>query len=362
MTKSPHNNYITIVKALGIILMVIGHSGCPLILSKFIYLFHMPLFFFCSGIFMKTISDKETALAFLKKRIVGLYFPFVKWSILFLSLHNLFMLIGIYNPYYGFEGGSYYYTLEDIIQKLFFILFTMHEYEELLGGFWFIRALFISSIIIAVSSLFLNKVKRNKYELLCLIYLLLTILIRRLASDSEFWRDISMGMFGAFFYMLGYVAMRYSSYWYNKYVVAICCISMVLLYIYFEDGISMGCGYNKVIPFSISAISGTLLTLYVSKLIEKRTLVLKRFLYCIGNHTLVILALHFLSFRFISYFLVLANGLDVSLVAEHPVITSVNTLFLWWIVYAIIGVVVPIILVLIYQYICNSLNKVIIWK
>lgn len=42
---------ISIAKALGIILMVVGHSGCPEILARFIYLFHMPLFFFCSGYF-----------------------------------------------------------------------------------------------------------------------------------------------------------------------------------------------------------------------------------------------------------------------------------------------------------------------
>lgn len=49
---------ITITKGLCIILMVIGHSGCPVLLSKFIYIFHMPVFFFFSGYF-KTISTKE---------------------------------------------------------------------------------------------------------------------------------------------------------------------------------------------------------------------------------------------------------------------------------------------------------------
>lgn len=349
MAKSVHENYVTIVKALGIILMVIGHSGCPQMLSKYIYLFHMPLFFFCSGIFWKTISDKDAAFSFLRKRIVCLYIPFVKWSILFLLLHNLFMFMGIYNQYYGFEGGSRYYSLGDIGAKSFFILFTMHEYEELLGGFWFIRALLISSFLVAGSSLLLNKVKRNRNELLCLLFFLLTIVIRRFFPDPEFWRDVSMGMFGAFFFMLGYVALRTSSYWHNKYVCAICFVSMILSYYYFEDGISMGCGYNKVFPFSISGVSGTLLILYISKLIEKRTSVVKKILYYIGNHTLVILALHFLAFRFVSYLLVIANGMDVRLVAEHPVIASVSTPFFWWIIYSLVGVVLPIMLVIFCQ-------------
>lgn len=41
------------VKGIGIILMVVGHSGCPMVMHDFIYLFHMGLFFFVSGRFLK---------------------------------------------------------------------------------------------------------------------------------------------------------------------------------------------------------------------------------------------------------------------------------------------------------------------
>ena len=49
-TKSTlkNQNYITIAKALGIIFMVIGHSHINEYVRSFVYLFHMPLFFFCS--------------------------------------------------------------------------------------------------------------------------------------------------------------------------------------------------------------------------------------------------------------------------------------------------------------------------
>ena len=206
-------NSITIAKAIGIILMVVGHSGCPQMLSKFIYLFHMPLFFFCSGIFFSELNGHKAAIQFLKKRIKGLYVPFVKWSVLFLLLHNLLMSVGVYNTSYGYEGGSSYYTISEMAHKLTGILFTMHDYEELLGGFWFIRALFVSTILIVVFSLLLKSVSQYKYELLCVFFLVLTIFIRRLAPDPEFWRDISMGAFGAFFYMTGYILMRYKGCW-----------------------------------------------------------------------------------------------------------------------------------------------------
>lgn len=43
------NVTIDIMKGIGIILMVVGHSGCPSFLRNFIYTFHMPLFFMISG-------------------------------------------------------------------------------------------------------------------------------------------------------------------------------------------------------------------------------------------------------------------------------------------------------------------------
>ena len=361
MGKNAYNNSITIAKAMGIILMVIGHSGCPQLLSRIIYLFHMPLFFFCSGIFYYELNDYHKIEMFLKKRIRGLYIPFVKWSIVFLLLHNLFMSVGIYNTYFGYEGGSSYYTTSDLSHKLFAILFTMHDYEELLGGFWFIRALFVTSLLIVFFSLLLKKFSKFKNELLCLQFLVLTVLIRRIAPDPEFWRDISMGSLGAFFYMSGYLLMRYKSYWYNKYGAILCCFTLFFFCSYFKDGISMGCGYNRVIYYSISAVSGILLTLDISFVINGFSSVFKRPLYYIGNHTLEILALHFLTFRFVSYFYIQVNDMNINHIAEHPVITSAYTHPFMWVLYSIIGVVIPILLVLLYQFLCYFIKKMVIW-
>ena len=356
-------NSITIAKAIGIILMVVGHSGCPKALFNFIYLFHMPLFFFCSGIFYKEISSMNAATLFLKKRINGLYIPFVKWSLFFLLLHNIFMFVGIYNAFYGYEGGTSYYSVLTISNKLFDILLTMHGYEELLGGFWFIRALFITSIVVVLFSMLLKSISKYKYELQCFLFLVLTILIRRFAPDPEFWRDISMGMLGAFFYMVGYLSMRYKRFWHNIFGVIFSCVILFLSFFYFKEGISMGCGYNKVLPFSISAASGTLLAIYISNAIQNRLPRIKIILYYIGNHTLDILALHFLSFRLVSYMIVLLFGFDVVHVAEHPVIKEVALPHAyWWILYCLVGILIPLFLNAVWSFIMNKIKELYIWK
>ena len=63
------DNYIAIAKALGIMLMVMGHSGCPDFLYRFIYMFHMPLFFFCSGFFMKPAGSTIDIRLFIFKKM-----------------------------------------------------------------------------------------------------------------------------------------------------------------------------------------------------------------------------------------------------------------------------------------------------
>lgn len=312
----------------------------------------MPLFFFCSGLFYKDVSTIDKAYLFLHKRIRSLYFPFLKWSILFLLLHNLLLYVGIYNSYFGFEGGSSFYSIKETISKLCLIVFTMHDYEELLGGFWFIRTLFLSSIMVVVSSLLFGSRFKYKTELMCLFFGIFTILIRRFTPDLGIWRDISMGTFGALFFMIGnlssYKICKWSK---NGFAAIYCCLLLAFSLLYFKNEVKMECGFNKVIPYIISAISGILLVFIVSKIIDSKEGSIRSLLYYIGNHTFVILALHFLCFRFCSYFIVTIYDMDSIHIAEHPVIINTNTPFssLWWIIYWLVGVFAPIIINWVWQ-------------
>lgn len=99
------NTVISICKGIAIILMVIGHAEAPELITNFIYTFHMPLFFIAAGYFFsrKYLSDPWT---FISKRVKGLYFPFVKWSMIFLVLHNVWFQVGLLNEQYGNWTGA----------------------------------------------------------------------------------------------------------------------------------------------------------------------------------------------------------------------------------------------------------------
>lgn len=104
LMKQQRDNNVTIAKGIGILLMVAAHAGMPDVASRFIEMFHMPLFFFMSGYCLKE-QYLSTPNTYINKRIKGLYVPYVKYSLLFLILHNLFYYLNIYNNQYGFRGG-----------------------------------------------------------------------------------------------------------------------------------------------------------------------------------------------------------------------------------------------------------------
>lgn len=127
---------LDIAKGICIILMVIVHSGCPTYLHDFIYMFHMPCFFFISGWLLndKYITDLKTGLI---KKTKGSYYPFVKWTLIFILLHNLFTAMHICDSYYNIPMYA-----NRVVRA-----FTMTGSEQLLGGFWFLISLFWASII-----------------------------------------------------------------------------------------------------------------------------------------------------------------------------------------------------------------------
>lgn len=139
---------LDIVKAICIMLMVVGHNGCPTYLHDFLYLFHMPCFFFISGWLLsdKYIDDLKTGLL---KKVKGSYVPFVKWTLIFLLFHNVFASVHIYADSYSWQT-----FIERVVRT-----FTMTGGESLLGGFWFLISLFWASVW---SVLFLHFLYRNR--------------------------------------------------------------------------------------------------------------------------------------------------------------------------------------------------------
>ena len=122
---------IDCAKGVAILLVVLGHINSPF--GAFIFSFHMPLFFFLSGLF---INERSEAKAFVKKNFIRLIIPFFIFGILgwFIELiKDLTLNRSIEN-------------LNDSLMGFFWMdASQLHHYGFVL---WFLPALFWTRLII----------------------------------------------------------------------------------------------------------------------------------------------------------------------------------------------------------------------
>lgn len=84
--------WIDIAKGLAIILMVVGHTAIPSRINNWIYSFHMPFFFFISGVLTKpqTSSKPIQISSYLTHKVKVLIYPFLVYSTINILLYPLY--------------------------------------------------------------------------------------------------------------------------------------------------------------------------------------------------------------------------------------------------------------------------------
>lgn len=333
------NAVLDIVKGICIILMVIGHSGCPDYLNGFIYMFHMPCFFFISGYLLndKYLTDLKTGL---QKRVKGSYWPFVKWSLIFLLFHNLFAFLHIY-------ANSY--SLREFGMKFIRIL-TMTGSEQLLGGYWFLISLCWAGCGGLLFFYILNRMDKLTY-LDISGGVILTLLIACLENylpikiPAQFGEKTFMAIA---FYLSGYLLKKVQYTWRKPFLKGgLLLVVPAIAAIFMRFG--MGNLFNWQIPiYYIIAMSGSMGILGISQGIRDSQIA--PIMASIGSQTLYILTFHFLAFKIVSYIYIQINGLPMACLASFPTLENTNS---WmWMTYSVVGVSVPLLLVNLKTKIC----------
>lgn len=326
---------ITIAKAIAILLMVLGHTYFSQYGNQWINMFHMPLFFFFAGFCMK---DKylQTPCLFIRKRVVGLYKPFAKWSIVFLLFHNVFFYVNIYNGEYGFrENVSHLYDWQEYALHLVHIVTKMSDNEQLLGGYWFLKSLFVGSI---VGYIVIKNIKSRLFgggSLLCM-----TILLAFLHKEMPYFGVGAREFLASEFFVIGYYYKKLECKFHEKWCVLPLGLFTITFGTHFYQATLLSFKWWQVILYGATAIIGTLMVFYVSKKIVKLQTVANKWLVFIGNNTLTILTWHMLSFKIVNLIVIYAYGLPISRLAEFPVIEEYSQQG-WFLLYFFIGVVVP---------------------
>lgn len=329
------NNFITIAKAIGIILMVIGHSRGFALVDRVIYYFHMPLFFACSGYYLNT---SNSIICFFTKRIKGLYIPYFKWTLVVFILHNILYELNFYNKEFGTSYYSTtYFAFKDYVRYIIPMFLNMEaDVTRVLGGFWFIKVLLLSSLFVFC----LEKVLKGYDFAKIGLILFLSILLRKYNIGLPVLGDLSIIFFGAVFYSIGYMTRFYRVSFYKDKLFTILGFLFLFVIAIFWNDYSMFCEYNAMIQYVVVAQLGIYVVFGFSYYLDKYKPV---FLYYIGNNTLTILGLHFLAFKLISIIKIHYYDLPYTALAQFPVVLEEQNMCFWYL-YSITGIFVPIFL------------------
>ena len=333
------NRVISIARGICIILMVAGHSGCPELLRKFIFLFHVPFFFFASGYFCRpeeTLRPSEGRIGLygrILRRFKRLYLPFILYGLVFLLLHDLFLKIGIYNPQ---DDGSAY-DLNAFMGVALKMFLKMDLPSHLLGAMWFLRSLLIAAVSTDVA-LYLLRNKPRTQIFLAPLAALAVLLLRLAPEGTPVIRQLIPAAMGAFFFLLGMNYKKVEDKFKPGLLILVLLFALLLVCAAFKPLSMDAPGVLDSALYMLIAPAGILLVMKLSEYLD-RTAVSNTLGY-IGDNSLPVLALHFLCLKPVSLLAIKTLGLPPQALSSFPVIPDLGGG--WWVLYSLAGLLIPL--------------------
>jgi len=343
VTKQIQNRTFSIVKALGIILIVIGHSAIHTQLRTFVYLINIAVFFFVAGYFFND-EYLNNPILFFRKKINRYYIPWVIYGLIFVLLHNTFLNFQLIAYNYHLKAVIEPYTIDDILQKSISVLTFINWKEPLLAPLWFLLGMFSGLTVFYSISWFAKKIGKNKFETLRASLIVFFMIVGFLGDTYK----LPISIIYRPFVISGliYIGKLYSIYA-NKIklspIIAILCFIELLIATFFDYQINIGgMIFGNPVIFLIISCSGSYMILTTAHFINEYNGLLSKSLNYIGEYSFSIMALHYISFKLVSLLQIWIYNYPPKYLAYYPVIPK-NTLY-WWVIYTIVGVAVPLLL------------------
>lgn len=265
--------YIDKLRGIAMLLVLIGHNDT--IFTPNIYSFHMPLFFFISGLLHN--NKYNNFRGFTKRKFISIVIPYF---ILALILYIIWI------PLIHFQGIVI--SKEDIIRNFIGIFYSQGSINYMWWGIqlWFLPCLFITSVI------FYFVEKLNKRLVIIYIFFISSIgfFLSEFIEFNFLW-SFDIALVGVLFYGSGFLLKdKLNNYRFKIRELVYVCVAFIFFIIFnkINGRIDMYSGnYNNVLLFLINSFLGIYISIVVSKVIYDGRVI--RF---IGTNTIIILAFH----------------------------------------------------------------------
>ncbi len=312
---------LDIAKGIGILLVVWAHARG--LFSGFIESFHMPFFFFISGMLYKGSKPTDT---YTEGKLKRLLIPFWLYNLMF---YPVFFIL-----YYW---GKWDYTV--CLREVSEIITTVNK-VPFLGATWFLAALFQVSVSVHIVYCLLRR-----YQISDWLLLLISTAVMAVGFQAEFPYRLSRTMICSGFYVMGFLYNKYLKTHVNGFTGGLAAAAMlimaVLLAVRFPSDFSNN-RYENKITFMIGAVCASFFFLYASALIAQiRKNILVDVLCYLGKNSIHIVIWQFLAFRFAIILQIVFAGAPMSSLTAFPVYDSSG---IWFAVYLFMGVVVSLLI------------------
>lgn len=273
--ESSRLKWADIAKGIGIVLVVWGHSSLPFEFRKWIYSFHMPLFFILSGYFYK--SQKYGFTDFVLRKVRTLIIPYFFFGLLTWFLLS-FINISEFSPH----------TL-----KGFLISGAGNE------PIWFLFTLFLVSVIHFLLDYILSFIKNKRKRIYAWVFVCLCCLMLSHVLVIEFHYypayHLNTVPHFLFFYILGWL----------KLVEGRTCswkvlLSLLVVDIFFEHNLPYGIGtseniYYWLLSYVLAFVGSSIVIGFSKKLACADRSVFSKIIDVIayfGRNSIIVLGLH----------------------------------------------------------------------
>ena len=268
------NVAIDIMKAIGIMSVMIGHLRTPQILSTIVYSYHMPLFFLVGGYFFRPKPDIVGTAAKDFKRLV---IPYIFTSLMLALAYAVKTLLGLEENYH-----NTFFFLKGIFWGCGSAKQTAMIKGDLtyIGAIWFLLALFWCRQFYNVLICYTRRPK------------LYVVIIAIAATLIHYYLvfiplGISTGASAMMFYLIGHWVREHNI---SKYAFVVCIICWFVGITFSKTVVMARCSYG-IYPVDVLGACGATIVIYMISKVLSKTRACPA-LSWVGINTLVFLCFH----------------------------------------------------------------------